>query len=378
MSCQKVWTRIHLFEAELPKNFIDGDLRQNYGRYIFGDFQNSISQHAEQVQAMSIYLERIIKLEQEINETVDPSIKRFLYRELYNLVEDYPSMKREETETIPGIKCPEECPGIVSFETGICNICNGIFCLECEKVKNSDHVCQQEDLQTIRGLSHETKPCPRCKVRIFRTGGCSQMWCIQCHTAFDWHTGEIERGLIHNPHYTDWIKERRRFTILGQTMPDVFHLNLQQFSHEIKQKIVNVFEQINELTRDTTHEFEEWDEPRLYRVNGRVVAVQKSEHDKYIELMARWVLKAYDDARTTKILLMRDKGLEKKAALRDLKEWLAQSAGAIFANLDYDAENPIISYDEFLSYLNPILNLYNERAKNLGRVFNSIKFTLYK
>jgi hypothetical protein len=31
------------------------------------------------------------------------------------------------------------------------------------------------------------------------------MWCPQCHTAFRWSTGEIERGAIHNPHYYEWM-----------------------------------------------------------------------------------------------------------------------------------------------------------------------------
>ena len=33
---------------------------------------------------------------------------------------------------------------------------------------------------------------------------CRQMWCTQCHTAFDWKTGEIVIGMIHNPHFSEW------------------------------------------------------------------------------------------------------------------------------------------------------------------------------
>lgn len=33
---------------------------------------------------------------------------------------------------------------------------------------------------------------------------CRQMWCTQCHTAFDWETLEIEKYAIHNPHYYEY------------------------------------------------------------------------------------------------------------------------------------------------------------------------------
>jgi|TARA_R110000803_G_scaffold60047_1_gene119120 hypothetical protein len=35
------------------------------------------------------------------------------------------------------------------------------------------------------------------------------MWCTQCYTAFDWRTGHIETGRIHNPHYFEFKKRTR-------------------------------------------------------------------------------------------------------------------------------------------------------------------------
>jgi hypothetical protein len=34
------------------------------------------------------------------------------------------------------------------------------------------------------------------------------MWCIQCHTAFDWNTGHIDTGYVHNPEYFRYLRER--------------------------------------------------------------------------------------------------------------------------------------------------------------------------
>ena len=33
------------------------------------------------------------------------------------------------------------------------------------------------------------------------------MWCISCHTAFDWRTGEIVSGRVHNPHYIEFKRQ---------------------------------------------------------------------------------------------------------------------------------------------------------------------------
>jgi hypothetical protein len=41
---------------------------------------------------------------------------------------------------------------------------------------------------------------------IFKISGCSQIWCVDCHTAFNFHTLEVERGNIHNPHYYEYLR----------------------------------------------------------------------------------------------------------------------------------------------------------------------------
>ena len=35
---------------------------------------------------------------------------------------------------------------------------------------------------------------------------CDQMWCISCQTPFSWSTGRLVFGVVHNPHYYQWLR----------------------------------------------------------------------------------------------------------------------------------------------------------------------------
>jgi hypothetical protein len=97
--------------------------------------------------------------------------------------------------------CPiEECRGFIS--TGLkCGICGIKTCKDCHLQKEDDHKCDPDLVATVLLLANDTKPCPACATPIFKIHGCDQMYCTQCHTAFSWAKGTIERGVIHNPHY---------------------------------------------------------------------------------------------------------------------------------------------------------------------------------
>ena len=37
---------------------------------------------------------------------------------------------------------------------------------------------------------------------------CDQMWCVDCHTAFSWTTGQLVTGVVHNPHYYEFLRQQ--------------------------------------------------------------------------------------------------------------------------------------------------------------------------
>ena len=109
------------------------------------------------------------------------------------------------------MKCPaEECRGFLSSAYK-CGTCEAWACVDCHVSigkKDAAHTCDPNTVLSAKAIKAETRPCPKCGTRIFKTEGCDQMWCIMegCGTAFSWDTGHIVTGVIHNPHYYEWLR----------------------------------------------------------------------------------------------------------------------------------------------------------------------------
>jgi hypothetical protein len=107
--------------------------------------------------------------------------------------------------------CPKNnCTGFLSTQWK-CGMCDSNVCKHCHeiKVKDEEHVCNEDNVKTAELLMKDSKPCPSCSAMIFKIEGCDQMYCVMCHTAFSWNTGMIEKGLIHNPHYYEIQRQLR-------------------------------------------------------------------------------------------------------------------------------------------------------------------------
>lgn len=116
----------------------------------------------------------------------------------------------------------EICKGFIDI-TWRCNICSTNICNRCHSIlsdpkmeisksntvgkKNAVHKCKQQDILSAKLIIGDTKPCPGCASRIQKLDGCSQMFCTNCMTAFDWDTMKIIKGVIHNPHYYDFVRD---------------------------------------------------------------------------------------------------------------------------------------------------------------------------
>jgi hypothetical protein len=132
------------------------------------------------------------------------------YKRIYETILDKTDEEINNVSTT--FFCPlNMCLGIV--KKGKCNTCRKFICVKCREERTQGHECSKELLDTIRILRRDTKPCPRCKVPIHKIDGCDQMFCTKCKTPFSWRTLTIHTGIIHNPHYHEYIATLNRDTI---------------------------------------------------------------------------------------------------------------------------------------------------------------------
>ena len=76
-----------------------------------------------------------------------------------------------------------------------------------------EHICKEEDVESVKEIRKHSQQCPSCKIRIFRISGCDTMWCTNCNTGFNWRTGIIIQNVreLHNPHYAEFVSKNPNF-----------------------------------------------------------------------------------------------------------------------------------------------------------------------
>jgi hypothetical protein len=143
------------------------------------------------------------------------------YEEAYAVRSDGNEKTNDKKRFI--MACPyDKCRGFLSTQYK-CGICDRHTCPKCTEVigldKNEEHVCKEENIQSTELIKKDTKPCPSCGTRISKIDGCDQMWCTECHNAFNWKTGKIDNGVVHNPHYYQY--QRNNSTVMPRAPGDV-------------------------------------------------------------------------------------------------------------------------------------------------------------
>ena len=205
MSCRKEWS----------SDFVDSCVSRAFLRLYRVRTEQSLFDHEKNffpsTQQYVISTVKLSKVEHNLHE---------LYNQMKVLQEQVNQAKKEKLELqkqlctretiVYQFHCPvSECKGYINSNLQ-CGLCKCHVCNDCHVViKDTTHVCVQETIDSIKSIQSNTKPCPGCQVPIHKESGCDQMWCIHCHVWFKWSTLEIERGILHNPHYFEYLSQHK-------------------------------------------------------------------------------------------------------------------------------------------------------------------------
>lgn len=224
-NCKKVWSFEFLFE-NFPANFHNEKYRERRASILFGHEKSMLPATqplaAEELRKRNIR-QKIVSIQAEISELESKiRIKNAMIFDLGKTFNRTEEKKENIVKEIFVRACPvENCRGFLSTALK-CGTCEGYACKHCHLPKNSkydeDHKCNADTVATIKLLASDTKACPACSTPIYKIQGCDQMYCTQCHTAFSWNKGTIERGTIHNPHYYEWQRSQNRDGRVGDVV----------------------------------------------------------------------------------------------------------------------------------------------------------------
>jgi hypothetical protein len=244
MQCKREWNR-EFIDTKLTQTFRKGSLKLHRRRVlmdrergrlpamqVFAEAQNIMIRVMEESSALRKQRKALKIQRNEIqvqygNEGVDALAARLgpIQKQLYEMKARIRALEREgynarrilvgeeRVETRQFImKCPgEACRGFLS-SAWKCGTCEKFFCSDChaqkEAMRDEGHVCNEDAKATASLIRQETKPCPKCGIRISKIDGCDQMWCTECQTTFSWNSGQILLNtVVHNPHYYEYLRK---------------------------------------------------------------------------------------------------------------------------------------------------------------------------
>lgn len=343
MNCKHVWDR-EILEKHFTKKFCLSDYKEHREKVLF-DTQKSMMPDTQRFVEMKIKEKKYISQAQEIAtkiretetllmemrhnrpDTFDEEFEiefEMLNKQVkyYNI--DVASINRmkqlimrscnepvkKELKKKLVRSCPAaDCKGFLDSHWK-CGLCDCNVCKTCHEIKVPDveHVCLKDNVKTAELLMKDSKPCPSCTSMIFKIEGCDQMYCVMCHTAFSWRTGNIETGIIHNPHFFEIQRKLNGGNIPRQPgdvpcggVPNAFDLSnhirriMAAKNSLMEQNIISVLRLYHHINIVTL--------PR-YRINDEDVI--------YRDLRVKYMMNELDEENFKKKLQRAEKNLDKR------------------------------------------------------------------
>ena len=267
---------------------------------------------------------------------------------------DQANVAEEEEKKVFFMPCPAtDCRGMLSTQYK-CGICDLYTCKEChELIKNDEdgHTCDPNNVESAAAIKKETKQCPGCHNRIYRSEGCTQMWCTGCHTAFDWRTGKkVLSERLHNPHWQEYQRSINKGAIprapgdipcgglCGREHLEIIKSKIVDY-HELVQKVSSLHRMVENINNNLLRE-----------ARTRVQTLRDFE-----KLRVKYILGDISKEKMASMIYTSDKKRKQNAELVNVYEILSGVGVDLFNRLFSSTES-----DEFVVKVVEELDQYNE------------------
>ena len=224
---------------------------------------------------------------------------------------------------------------------------------------------------------------------------CDQMWCTQCHTAFSWKTGKLEKN-IHNPHFYEW--QRKNGGGAAPRNPGDIECG-RELTHNTADQIYNAAKRHPSLHKKITEVFTNWRGQKENRdrwtfdkkISEICESVRHTIHNIRTELnnfQTDYVEKNQDlrikylenilDEEDFKILIQRnDKKNRKNTEVAQVIQ-LCNTAmtDIIYRLLDHLQKSDIdkVHIEPFMNELTEIRNYCNNIFKDISFTYNTVQY----
>lgn len=287
MNCKVDWHEDFMFQS-MSKTFMNQKLKTKWKQVLFekekawipetqhfADLTRQINEVNEQIKSLRV----AIKHEPQDSNLQD-MITNLNIRKHHLQADMEKEPTRFKGKVIP---CPVEgCKGFIDINTTSCGLCHSMICTKCHISCDHQHihVCRQEDLDSLKLIQKETKPCPNCGTPCFKVDGCDQVFARCCLTTFSWSTGEIDKGKIHAPDYFSWLRttnaniDRDVNDIPCGGIPQITHIHLEMFTPIQATELISIYHLVERIQNS--------DIP-FYR--DKVIFTEKTNRDLRIRYM---------------------------------------------------------------------------------------------
>ena len=280
-----------------------------------------------------------------------------------------------------------DCNGFVNNQWK-CEICDKITCKNCFKIKDINHECIKDDIDTAEIIKKDCKPCPKCNISIMKSSGCDQMWCASCHTSFDWKTLKIiTKGIIHNPEYFRYMRENE---ITIERNPNDNPCINELYNSYIKLQMINSKKKLTKILSPVLHtqlydlyrKIQHCDNVVIRDLNNKINDYEEWKNNERVRFLEKIIsekqykcslFKKFKDIEYIKEIIILQKTIYEIS-----KETYIKVIDNIIDNIDINLKNKVIIYeiDELKNLLAFNNKIYGDELKNIRKNYNRTHWCL--